>query len=60
MTSGEFHQLVALIQGQFMQIDRRLGLVIGHVEEISRRLARLEQAATPPEGAAVLERRARE
>jgi hypothetical protein len=35
MTSGEFHQLVALIQGQFMQIDRRLG-------EISRRLERLE------------------
>jgi hypothetical protein len=56
MTSGEFHQLVALIQGQFMQIDRRLGYVLGHVEEISRRVARLELAATPPEGARALER----
>jgi hypothetical protein len=49
MTSGEFHQLVALIQGQFMQIDRRLGQILGHFEEIARRLARLELAATPPE-----------
>jgi hypothetical protein len=56
MTSGEFHQLVALIQGQFMQIDRRLGQLLGHVEEISRRVARLEPAATPPEGARALER----
>jgi len=43
MTSGEFHQLVALIQGQFLQLDRRLGQLLGHVEEIARRLARLEQ-----------------
>jgi hypothetical protein len=49
MTSGEFHQLVALIQGQFMQIDRRLGQILGHFEEIARRLDRLEQSATGPE-----------
>lgn len=60
MTSGEFHQLIALLQGQFMQIDRRLGQVLGHFDEISRRLDRLEQAATPPGRTEALEDRVRE
>jgi hypothetical protein len=60
MTSGEFHQLVALLQGQFMQMDRRLSQVLGHVDDISRRLGRLEQAAMPSTRDEARERPARE
>jgi hypothetical protein len=47
MTTVEFHQLVALLQGQFVQIERRLGQVLGHCEELARRLDRLEQKVAP-------------
>ena len=48
MTSGEFHQLVALLQGQFTQIERRLGQVLGQFEDLTRRLDRIERLSAPP------------
>jgi hypothetical protein len=60
MTSGEFHQLIALLQGQFTQIDRRLGQVLGQFDEISRRLDRLQEVTTLRERLEELERRVRE
>jgi len=54
VTNGEYQQLVELLQGQFTQIDSRFDRletelrdfrsdVLGHFDELYRRLDRLEQ-----------------